>query len=299
MRYPAVPCCVLLVLISAGLSPLVSQAQIKISCKTPDITRWRGEMALSIEASKQDCEEASRLAKRASELREDVKEHQKKADSETKQANLLREHSENRRKEAERRMKEARDVLNETRREVNRMQEHSDAIGTWRNALSIRIPFRIGAVDTVAVPSVQGIESDAARNDAIAAFEEYATEVTGLAESASEAVDQLAQLLEQEANSLITRAELHDQRAARYRSTSTAAEQAASRLEIAARVSEHAALLHQLNAAMQFMALEQGNPDARKSVNKAIKFVESNLSRLPIGVMNEASALLSSSRAGG
>jgi hypothetical protein len=286
----------LLALCCAGISPRSSEAQIKISCKTPDITRWRGEMALSIEAGKQDCEEASRLAKRASELRGDVKEHNKKAETETKRAADLRGQSEDRRKEAERRTKEATEVLNETRREVNRMQEHSDAIGSWRNALSVRIPFRIGAVDTVAVPSVQGIESDAARNDAIAAFEKYAAEVTGLAEGESAAVEQLAQLLDQEANSLSARADLHDQRAARYRSTVSAAEQTASRLEIAARVSEDAALLHQMNAALQFMAQEQGNADARKDVDKAIKFVESNLSRLPIGVMQQASALLSSSR---
>ncbi len=287
---------ILLALCCAGFAPRDSQAQIKISCKTPDITRWRGEMALSIEAGKQDCEEASRLAKRASELRDDVKEHGKKADTEAKRGSDLRGQAEDRRKEAERRTKEATDVLNEARREVNRMQEHSDAIGTWRNALSLRIPFRVGVVDTVAVPSVQGIESDAARNDAIAAFETYAAEVTGLAEGESAAVDQLAQLLDQEANSLSARADLHDQRAARYRSTVTAAQQAASRLEIAARVSEDAALLHQMNAALQFMAQEQGNADARKEIDRAIKFVETNLSRLPVGVMQEASALLSSSR---
>ncbi|MDZ4700309.1 MAG: hypothetical protein SH809_11430 [Rhodothermales bacterium] len=298
MRHPLLSL-FLFVLCCAGLSPHDSLAQIKISCKAPDITRWRGEMALSMEAGKQDCEEASRLAKRASELRDDVKEHGKKADTESKRAKDLRDQADDRRKEAERRTKEATDVLNEARREVNRLQEHSDAIATWRNALSVRIPFRVGTVDTVAVPQVQGIESDAARNDAIASFETYAAEVTGLAEGESEAVDQLAQLLDQEANSLASRADLHEQRAARYRSTVLAAEQAASRLEIAARVSEDAALLHQMNAALQFMAQEQGNADARKEVDRAIKFVETNLGRLPVGVMQQASALLSSSRAGG
>ncbi|MEZ4699673.1 MAG: hypothetical protein R2834_05045 [Rhodothermales bacterium] len=273
-----------------------SYGQIKVSCDAPNITRWKGDMALSIEAAKQDCEEAERLAKRASEMRKDVKEHDKKADTELKRAKALRDEARDKRKESERRNDESTSVLNDAKREVNRMQEHSDAIGNWSNALSLRIPFRFGAVDTVAVPTVQGIESETARNDAIAAFETYAGEVKQLAEGEAEAVEQLALYLEQEAASLDARADLHEQRAGRYRSTMAAAERAADRLETAARVSEDAAILHQLNAAMRFLAQEEGNTDARKEIERAINFVNDNLSRLPLAVSQQASALVSSSR---
>jgi hypothetical protein len=285
--------------VSIGLCAMLAapaSAQVKISCDPPSFTRWTGESALSIEASRQDCQEAERLARRADEMRKDVKKHEKKADAELKQARALRKGVEDRRKEAAARNKEASEVRDLAEKEVDRMLEHSDAVASWSNALSVRIPFRLGDVDTVAVPMIQGIASETARNDAISGFEAYAKEVRALAEGEAVAVDAIATYLEEEATTLEDRAVLHDQRAERYRSIGAAAREAAERLETAARVTQEAALLHQLNASMRFLAETEGQTESKKEIDKAIKFVNGNMSRLPAGVAREASALVSRSR---
>jgi hypothetical protein len=229
-------------------------------------------------------------------MRKDVKKHEKKAEAELKQARSLRKGVEDRRKEAAARNKEASEVLDLAEKEVDRMLEHSDAVASWSNALSVRIPFRLGDVDTVAVPMIQGIASETARNDAISGFEAYAKEVRALAEDEAVAVDAIATYLEEEATTLEDRAALHDQRAERYRSIGAAAREAAERLETAARVTQEAALLHQLNASMRFLAETEGRTQSKKEIDKAIKFVNGNMSRLPAGVAREASALVSRSR---
>ncbi len=294
-RHPPYLLFVLVIALTA-LAGRPAVAQIKIDCNTPRVGDWRGEAATSIEEGKRECEEAERLAKLASDLRRDVKDHEKKSETEMKRADERRKEAQDKRKEAERRNREAREVLREAEQEVARMQRHDDAISSWDSNRSVRIPFRLGAIDTVATPTVLGMASEAARDDALDAFAVYAVSVDSLAAGESSAVIRLADLLDQEARSLDARADLHEQRARRYRATAVSATRAAEGMELAARVSEEAARIHQLNAVLDFLANDAG-PDEKKATERAIKFVESNMGRLPNALLDEANALVRSSRA--
>lgn len=273
-----------------------AQAIQKVSCKPPKITKWQGQAAMSIEAGKQECDEAARMIKEAQNLKKEAKAHNNKAGKQRKRAEKIRNEAKDKRKAAKISADAGHDVVRSSEDKQRRLQEKADLIASFGEGFSQNISFRIEGADTTTAPVYNNLEWADAQKLSVESVEAYQEALLILDEGEQEAVEELERLFEEEAMMLETNADIQELRADQFAAAAVAAELAAEKIENAARVRERAATLFYVKGALAFIESKSDDEGAQKEIGKAIKYVENNMKALPTVVVRHAQKVIAASR---
>lgn len=251
---------------------------------------------MSIEAGKQECDEAARLIKEAQNLKKEAKAHNDKAGKQRKRAKKIRDEAKDKRKAAKISKDAGHDVVRSSDDKQRRLQERADLLASFGEGFSQNISFRIEDADTTTAPIYNNLEWAEAQKLSVESVEAYQEALLILDEGEQEAVEELERLFEEEAMMLETNADVQELRADQFAAAAVAAEQAAERIESAARVRESASTLFYVKGALAFIEDKGSDEGAKKDIDKAIKYVEKNMKVLPPVVVRHAQKVIAASR---
>ena len=269
-------------------------AQTDVDCDTPKRIKWEGEAAVTIEAGKQECEEAKRLAGMANDMFDRANKHKEIAERQRKRAEELRKDAKGKRDTSKDRDKDFKKLPKDHEDLTKRNNEVLDMFTGGGDGLAQKASFTGAEGSVTEVPSFNGYTWADVKTTSKEAMDAYVESSTSLHQVELEAAESMVLYFEQQATMLEQDAELRDSRATQHTEVAAAAEQAAHQIVAAAHVREQASILHTVMGTMAF--LNEGNARDKKEVERAIKYIESQLGKMPQSVAKEAQTVLTSSR---
>ena len=286
---------VFMVVLFAGTSQ-GAFAQEKVNCDAPKTNKWQGEAKVHVEAGKQECERAKKLAKLANDLRGEAKDQNDYAKNQRARAKEAEDSAKDRREEVKELAKELtkrpKTADTNLEQQTRRLRTISETGGEFSNS----VVFSLGVTEAIAVPMFYDLNWAEAERSSKDAVEAYRTALGFTWESDINFLTIVLSVAELSVENFEAEVTERQDRAALHDTTSAAAKQAATSVGDAAHVHEHAAILHYVKGALRYLDAKGVDTKAKKEIEQTIKFVESHMSRLPKPVAERATSLIATSR---
>ena len=272
----------------------VAQAQDSVDCDTPKRIKWKGTSAVSVEAGKQECDKAKRLIDISNDLFKEAKEYREVAERQRSRAEEIKGDAKNRRDEAKKRNKELDGLPKRFKDQEKRHGDRLDALSGSGERLGAEVTFILADAETSESPSFNGYTWPEAKNSSMDAMNAYEETSKTMQEVELAMAEEMVLFFEEEAAIFERNAEMREKRASELTVAAAAAEQAAEQFAAAAHVREQSAILHTVSGAMSFV--EEHGEGGGKEVERAVKYVELYMSKLPQEVALHAQQIIAGAR---